>query len=338
MIYFIGNFNEIEKETIQDIVSDSCIVLKTNYNIPNYSIEEIIEFIRAKEQYPNIQVYLFDKKNLRPIIVPCIFSCKFLSDKINSNLTIKDTTVYIHQGCSESCLCTSAYKKKFSVPYEYIKKQINSLPQKEYISLYAINVGDYNSDNKNIIELCKSILSDYPEIKYLVLGCISPYSNILPELMEYMSKESRILPYLHICLNTASKTIAELQGHSGTEIDISKLSKKYKINLIPYIIAGYPKETEKDFQDTLDWIERTNPYGALILPYIPNGVGEISELNIEEYENSISKLKILNDYVLHLSEEFNNDINKELLYNLLCISVYGEDHLYYERIMKDVGI
>lgn len=331
MIKFIGDFDNIEKDSIQDMdLYNNSIIMKINPCFPFSSLKDIKEFLEYKKNNQNSKLYFFDRKSFRQVVVPSYLSCKFIDNKLNSNLTINDTTVYIHQGCSETCICTSAYKDKFSVPYKYIKEQIDNLPQKEYIILYAINVGDYNSDG-DIIDLCKKILNDYPCIKKLILSNISPYSSILSNLMKYMSSEPRILSSIFFCLNTASRRLGLLQGHDINDNNIGELSRKYKINIIPYLIAGYPTETDEDFYETLEWIKRNNLYGGILLPYIPNGVSGINEISKNEYDKSYEKLEILDKCIKEYSVNFNNDIDYKLWNNLIGIILFGEDHTYYRR-------
>ena len=178
MINYIGNFNDIEKEYIEKSLHNG-IVIKQDPYFPLFSIEEVIEYVNIKLKDTSLKLYRFNNKKLFEIVTPAVFTSNILNNINNDKLvSSKDSIVYIQQGCSEDCICTSAYKCKFSVPFEDIKNQIINLPQNNIISLYGINVGDYNYNTMNIIDLCKKLLKEFLSPR-LVLCNISQYYQIL---------------------------------------------------------------------------------------------------------------------------------------------------------------
>lgn len=329
MINYIGNFNDIEKEYIEKFLHNS-IVIKQDPYFPLFSIEEVIEYVNIKLKDTSLKLYRFNNKKLFEIVTPAVFTSSILNNINNDKLvSSKDSIVYIQQGCSEDCICTSAYKCKFSVPFEDIKNQIINLPQNNIISLYGINVGDYNYNTMNIIDLCKKLLKEFLSPR-LVLCNISPYSPILKELVQYIKSESRIIPILYMCVNSGSQKILNIEGHKNIENDLNKLLKDTNIKIIPYLIVGSPEETEEDFNLTINWVKEHKDIllGAIILPYTANGIGNCNQtISSEEL---IKRLAKLNEVIL------NNDINNinipiSLLRNIVETSICGEDHKFYER-------
>lgn len=333
MIKYIGSFNEIEKSYIEKQLTINSIVVRQNPYCPGSSIDEISEYIDFKLNNDDFIVYSFKQKRLYPIVTPATFISKLLDNNINALnfLTPKDCIVYIQQGCSEDCICTSACKIKFSVPFEDIKKQILDLPQQEYISLYGINVGDYNYNGMDIIELCKALLKEFPNSK-LILCNISPYSPILKDLVNYVKEESRIVPMLYMCINSGSPKILNIEGHKNIDNDLNLLLKNTNIRLIPYLIVGSPEETEQDFKLTIEWVKTHKDIllGVAVLPYTRNGVGNCNQTITPD--DLIRRLIVLKNIILEYSISKNNtNLSKELLKNLVEISVCGEDHTFYRR-------
>lgn len=326
MIEYIGNFNEAEKAYIKKYVCEDAVIFKQDSYFPLFSFDDIIKYIKILKH--DLKVYCFTKKTIHPIVTPAIFSSKLPREGTNL-LTSEQCIVYIQQGCSENCICTSAYKNKFSVPVSDIKKQIKALPQQEFIALYGINVGDYNYCGMTLIDLCKEILRTFPKAR-IVLCNISPFSFFLPELISYLVCEPRIIPVLYMCINSGSAKILKIEGHFGMRNNLKQLLQNTSIKIIPYLIVGSPEETETDFKCTLNWIEehRSLLAGAIILPYTKNGIGNcnqtISEMDL------ISRLVQLNDFVLSRIDIPNTE-DYLALRNLLEVSICGEDHTFYRR-------
>ena len=332
MIKYIGNFNDIENEYIESQVKEDSIIIKQNPFSPLFSLEEVVQYVKNKINQNTLKVYYFNKHKLQQIITPAMFVCNLLNDTIETPLLLPENCIiYIQQGCSENCICTSAYKCKFSVPYKDIKQQILDLPQNEFISLYGINVGDYDCENTNIIDLCKKILIEFPD-KKIILCNISPFSPILKNLVEYMKEEPRILPVLYICINSGSQKILDIEGHKNINNDLNEILLKTNIKIIPYLIVGSPEEDESDFNETIKWVEnhRDIILGAIILPYTVNGIGNCNQtISIKELMNRLNKL---NEIVLNNSiKDSNIDLSKSLLKNILEVAICGEDHRFYRR-------
>lgn len=333
MINYIGTFKEVEKDYIEKQLKMDAIVLQQSSYYPATSLSDIFEYVDLKLKDSTLAAYSFKDKSLHPIVTPGMFISNVLNDDMNTAtyLVSKDCSVYIQQGCSENCICTSAYKCKFSVPYNDIKEQIDGLPQKEYISLYGINIGDYDYDNLTIIDLCKKILIDFPNSK-LILCNISPYSPILKDLVEYMTNEPRIIPVLYMCVNSGSQKILNIEGHKNFDNNLISLLKSTNIKVVAYLIVGSPEEEREDFEATIEWVKKHRDIllTSIILPYTINGVGNCNQtISAEELKWRLSEL---HDTVLKYSIIKNNtDIPAPILKNILEVSIYGEDHTFYRR-------
>lgn len=335
MIKYIGDFNEIEKDYIEAFakIRNDSIVLKHSPYYYMSTLSEIIEYVENKASNESGLVYFFDKKKLSPIITPAMFASNLFYNIIPDNkLKPSDCMVYIQQGCSEKCICTSAYKPMFSVPFPQIKKQILALPQRDYIILYGINVGDYMWENNTIIDLCKRILMEFPDIK-IVLGNVSPNSKILNQLVKYIDNEIRIVPILYLCINSGSPKILNLENHV-IKNDLKKILNNSKVCIIPYLVVGSPDETDEDFNLTLAWVNEHKDFllGAIILPYTKNGIKDEGEIiSCEKLKTRIKTLAtVVTEVSIHSVSLVN--LSKNFLKNLVGIAVCGEDHTYYKGL------
>lgn len=335
MIKYVGYFKDVEKDYIEKSIPIDSIIIRQDPYYPISSIDEVFEYIDLKLQYDETVVYHFKEKQLHPIITPAIFVSNLLNDKLERVTFLKpeDCIVYIGQGCSENCICTSASKCRFSVSLDNIKKQVLELPQQDYIALYSINVGDYNYNNMTIIDLCKELLKEFPKSN-IILCNISPFSSILKDVVEYIQTESRIFPVLFMCVNSGSPKILDIEGHKNINNDLVALLSNTNISLISYLIVGSPEEEREDFELTVKWVEKHKDIllGAIILPYTRNGIGNCNQdITPDELK---WRLSYLNDVVIKNSINKNNtNVSNPILKNIAEIALCGEDNTIYKKYM-----
>jgi len=106
--------------------------------------------------------------------------------------------------------------------------------------------------------LLKKILetSNIPWIRLLYLNPL----RVSDELLSLMSENSRICPYLDVPLQHANDRILKLMNRSIDKKTICSLIKKIR-NFLPEsalrttFIVGFPSETEKEFQELLDFMK-----------------------------------------------------------------------------------
>jgi len=184
----------------------------------------------------------------------------------NENFKLKTKTrafIKVQDGCNNICsYCTIPYYrgKSRSKKIEEIINEIQEKEKQNYkeIILCGINLGDYNDNNKKLENLISEILNK-TQIPRIRLSSINPeyISNKLLDLF----KNPRLMPHLHIPLQSGSNKILKLMKRHYTSKKylsiIQKILKKYPLfGLSTDIIVGFPNETEKDFQKTIEIIEK----------------------------------------------------------------------------------
>ncbi|QGP93439.1 Ribosomal protein S12 methylthiotransferase RimO [Neomoorella glycerini] len=101
-------------------------------------------------------------------------------------------------------------------------------------------------------------LARIPEIEWLRLLYAYP-TRITPELVEVMATEAKVLPYLDLPLQHASKTILRRMNRPGSLTAGIKAIERLRrampeIALRSTFIVGFPGEDEEDFQILLDFL------------------------------------------------------------------------------------
>jgi threonylcarbamoyladenosine tRNA methylthiotransferase MtaB len=179
--------------------------------------------------------------------------------------------IQIQNGCDHDCTFCVIYKargKNRSVPLADIFEQIRILVENSYqeIVFTGVDITDYGKDFNNDLTLAKLIkktLSLFPQISRLRLSSID-VAEIDDELFHLIAYEPRIMPYIHISMQSGSDLILKRMKRRHLSSDI----RTFCLNLLKLrpdlvfgadIIAGFPTETEELFQETINLIQSEIP-------------------------------------------------------------------------------
>ncbi|MAI29871.1 MAG: tRNA (N6-isopentenyl adenosine(37)-C2)-methylthiotransferase MiaB [Rickettsiales bacterium] len=180
--------------------------------------------------------------------------------------------ITIQEGCDKFCsFCVVPYTRgnEYSRSVEEIYAEAKNLIKNGAleINLLGQNVSSYNShifnvSEKKLVDLSKlcNILSSITELKRIRYITSHP-SDINDELILEHKNNKKLMPFLHLPVQSGSNKILKKMNR--------KYSKESYINLITKIkrevknmafssdfIVGYPGETDNDFQETLDLIDK----------------------------------------------------------------------------------
>ena len=258
-------------------------------------------------------------------------------DRVRSFIKVQD-------GCDYNCtFCTIplARGRSRSSKISNVVGLVNSLERKgvKEIVLSGINLGDFgNGNDENCYQLLKAI-EDSTNIPRIRISSIEP--NLLTDdIINLLSKSKRFMPHLHIPLQSGSDRILKLMKRRYNSNFYYNRIKSIK-NKIPNIsigvdvIVGFPTETDDDFNQTYDFLnklevaylhvftysERENTIGIEIEPKVPKDVRRIRS----------KKLRTLSEY---LKSEFiikNMNVNHTILVEGID---HNEGHGYTENYIK----
>jgi len=259
--------------------------------------------------------------------------CRVLTDKITiyqtdtDEMTIVEAEsfkrkydmkayVTIMYGCNNFCsYCIVPYvrgRERSRTP-DGIISEVNQLATdgcKEIIVL-GQNVNSYGKDLEPPINL--SLLLDMlceidgiERIRFLT----SHPKDISEELMKVIASQKKICNHVHLPIQSGSTKVLREMNRGYTKEQYLEIIKKLKrfnpdIGLSTDIIVGFPGETEEDFQDTLDVLERVGFDSAFTFLYsartgtpaaarpdqIPESLAMERFERLIEVQNSICKRK-----------------------------------------------
>jgi tRNA-2-methylthio-N6-dimethylallyladenosine synthase len=185
--------------------------------------------------------------------------------------------VPIMTGCNNFCAyCVVPYTRgrEISRPEKDIILEIKKLFRAGYKSIWLLgqNVNSYKYKNLNFPKLLKKIeeLPGNFEIAFLT----SHPKDFSDELIETIAKSKKIKRYIHLPVQAGSTKILKVMNRKYTREHYLNLIKKIRKNIKSVeistdIIVGFPGETKKDFEDTVDLVKKAKYSVAYIARYSP---------------------------------------------------------------------
>ena len=193
---------------------------------------------------------------------------------------IPDSTrayVKIEDGCNNFCsYCTIPYTRGVarSRDKDEVINEISTLVDKGFkeIVLTGIHTAHYGLDNNgcSFSDLVEQICN-IPNLYRLRISSIEE-SEIDDKFLSLLTKYPCIADHLHIPLQSGSKTVLKRMCRKyNIEDYINKVNKITKnrpnISLTTDVIVGFPGETEKEFEETYNFIKKVNFSELHVFPF-----------------------------------------------------------------------
>ena len=192
----------------------------------------------------------------------------------------KTASIPITYGCNNFCTyCIFPYVRgrERSVPMEQILDEVKTFVEKGYkeIMLLGQNVNSYGNDletGENFATLLEEICKIEGEF---LIRFISPHpKDFADDVIDVIAKNEKIARCLHLPLQSGSTRILKLMNRKYTKDQYVELAEKIKkripgVSLTADIIVGFPNETEEDFLDTLEVVEKIGFEAAFMFMYSP---------------------------------------------------------------------
>lgn len=200
-------------------------------------------------------------------------------EELKINQTGEHTRAYIkiQDGCNQFCsYCIIPYVRgrvRSRKPEDIISEvKTLALTGVKEVVLTGIHISSYGTDLKNIglIQLIEMI-HGVEGIHRIRLGSLEP-RIITDEFAERISKLSKICPHFHLSLQSGcDKTLKAMNRKYDTEeyYEGCERLRKYFDNpaITTDVIVGFPGESEEDFRQTKNFLEKVSFYEMHIFKY-----------------------------------------------------------------------
>ena len=184
----------------------------------------------------------------------------------------------IQNGCNSYCTyCIVPYARgaSRSVPPGDVMAGVRSFAASGFreVVLTGIHLGAYGLELPSPTSLTALIREMDAEaiVPRLRIGSVEP-NEVTDELLQLMAESPRICPHLHLPLQSGSDSVLSRMGRHYTVAFFRDLMTKVSA-LLPHtfigadVIAGFPGESESEFEETVSMIESL-PFSDLhVFPY-----------------------------------------------------------------------
>ncbi len=349
---FLGRCKHLKKEK-KDLIVCLCGCMAQEVSVVNeimnkhkyidlvfgtHNIDELPKLLLEKQEKLNIQVY---SKEGEVKEVGKLY-------KRDSKYT---AWVNIMYGCDKFCTyCIVPYTrgKQRSRKSKDILEEVNRLKNNGYkeITLLGQNVNAYGKDLDNELDFSE-LLSKVAETGIERIRFVTSHPwDFTDKMIDVISKNDNIMPYIHLPLQSGSDRILKLMGRRYTKEEYITLFNKIKekinnVSITTDIIVGFPNETDEDFMNTLDVVNTCKYDSAFTFIYSPRentpAASMEDKIPMSIKEERLQELnKIVNKYSLENNKKLLNKVEKVLL---IGISEKDNNKLFgYTENMKLVNV
>ena len=252
--------------------------------------ESVVDEIRSKYKWVDLVFGTHNIDKLPEILSDSInksmqnISVLSIEGDVVEDIPVKRDSKYkawvnIMYGCDKFCTyCIVPYTrgKQRSRRMEDIVKEVEDLVKDGYleVTLLGQNVNAYGKDldcNYNMSDLLENVAKT--GIKRVRFVTSHPW-DFNDDMIDIIAKYDNIMPYIHLPLQSGSNRILKLMGRRYTKEEylalFNKLKKKISnCSITTDIIVGFPGETDEDFAETLDVVEKCQYDSAFTFIFSP---------------------------------------------------------------------
>jgi threonylcarbamoyladenosine tRNA methylthiotransferase MtaB len=189
--------------------------------------------------------------------------------------------VQVQNGCDHRCtFCIIPYARgnSRSVTAGEIVTQVRTLVENGYreVVLTGVDITSYGSDfpgRPSLGNLARRILKLVPELQRLRLSSIDSI-EVDDELMRLIAEEERLMPHLHLSLQSGDDMILKRMKRRHLRADSIRFCQEAR-RLRPDIvfgadfIAGFPTETDEMFENTVRLVDECGLTWLHVFPFSP---------------------------------------------------------------------
>ena len=319
------------KESRPDIITGVCGCMVQE--------ESVVEEIMNKYKWIDIVFGTHNIHNLPNILNTSLAKNKLevevlsIEGDVLENIPVKRDNPYkawvnIMYGCDKFCTyCIVPYTrgKQRSREPKYILEEVETLVKDGYkeVTLLGQNVNAYGKDlekNYTMANLLEDVAKTGIERVRFVTSHPWDFND---DMINIIAKYDNIMPYIHLPLQSGSSRILKLMGRRYTKEEYLELYDKLKKampngSITTDIIVGFPGETEEDFNETLEVVEKCKYDSAFTFIFSPR-IGTpacrmLDETTKEEKEQRLYKLNdLVNKYAKIANDKYQDKVVKVLL-------------------------
>jgi len=237
--------------------------------------------------------------------------------------------VAIMRGCDNFCsYCVVPYVRgrERSRSLESIIPELEEIVKNGYreVTLLGQNVNSYNDGSHDFPDLLARA-SEISGLKRIRFATSHP-KDLSVKLLEMIGCKENICNHIHLPVQSGSNKILEKMNREYTREHYIKLIEKAKeiiknVAISTDIITGFPGETERDHQDTLDLIRKVEFDSSFVFKYSPREGTKAYEFNDDVPEKvKIARIEEINK----LQQSISLQINRNFMDKIFEVLIEGK--------------
>ncbi len=322
----IGRVKKLYKDKKKPImVVAGCVAQAENTEMLNR--EKYIDLVIGPQSYQKINNLLksFEEENkVEETEFDSVSKFRYF-DNIKNNNTNVSSFLTIQEGCDKFChFCVVPYTRgpEYSRPFKSIIDEAEILIKNgsKEITFLGQNVNAYSyidgSREYRLSDLINT-LSKYNEISRIRYTTSHP-RDMTDDLIECYKNSKKLMPFVHLPIQSGSDRILKMMNRKHTvNYYLNIYEKLIKINsdikFSSDFIIGYPGETENDFKETLNLVDKIKFINSFSFIYSPRPGTKAAELEITDKNKLKSRLITIQDKLFSNQIELNKSLEGKTL-------------------------
>ena len=307
------------------VIVAGCVAQAENQEMLNR--EQYIDFVIGPQSYHKInnflETHLTNKKN-EETEFDSVSKFNYF-DKIENNDSKVSAYLTIQEGCDKFChFCVVPFTRgpEYSRPFYQIINEAEKLIKNgvKEITLLGQNVNAYShKENKREYKISDLInhLNKYNELERIRYTTSHPI-DMTDDLIECYSTNKKLMPFVHLPIQSGSDKILSLMNRKHKVEDYLNIYEKLmkinsEIKLSSDFIVGYPGETEDDFKETLDLLEKIKFINSFSFIFSPRPGTKAANFKMIEKEVTKQRLIIIQKKLFNNQKDLNKSMENKMI-------------------------
>lgn len=262
-----------------EIIATGCAV---QLNPDFYAAMDDVDRVIGNEHKLKAESFAADVDT--PVLISDIMTVRETASHLADGLTAAYAErarafVQIQQGCDHRCtFCIIPFARgnNRSVPMGRLFDEVRALVEAGHkeVVLTGVDITGYGSDlpaTPTLGQMIRRLLAAVPELPRLRLSSLDP-AEADEDLFRVIADDPRLLPHFHISAQAGDDIILKRMKRRHLRQDVIAFCERIR-SLRPDavfgadLIAGFPTETEAQFQNTLALVEEAGLTHLHVFPY-----------------------------------------------------------------------
>ncbi len=226
--------------------------------VPNVDKDRLVEIVSRALEVPSVPL-----ASLRPDAEPLLARGR------------QRAFVKVQDGCRHRCtycVVTLARGEERSRPIPEVVAEIGELHARgiNEVVLTGVHLGGYGSDVGSDLRALVEAVLDGTRVPRVRLGSLEPWD--LPDGFWTLFAEPRLMPHLHLPLQSGADSVLRRMARRCRTGEFRALADAARaavpgINLTTDVIAGFPGESEAEWEQTVRFVEEMGFGQIHVFPY-----------------------------------------------------------------------